>query len=62
MFGPWQAVEWSSRKMIALIHPVFGPPSFWKVPGLPWKFPKRPRKFFGDFSESSLTVELTVPT
>ena len=34
------------------------PPSFWKVPGLPRKFPKLPRKFFGDFTGSSLTVEL----
>ena len=33
-------------------------PSFWKVPGLPRKFPKLPRKFFGDFPRSSLTVEL----
>ena len=33
------------------------PPSFWKVPGLPRKFPKLPRKFFGDFPGSSLTVE-----
>ena len=33
-------------------------PSFWKVPGLPQKFPKPPRKFFGDFPGSSLTVEL----
>ena len=33
-------------------------PSFWKVPGLPRKFPKLPRKFFGDFPGSSLTVEL----
>ena len=35
------------------------PPSFWKVPGLPRKFPKLPRKFFGDFPGSSLTVELS---
>ena len=34
------------------------PPSFWEVPGLPRKFPKLPRKFFGDFPGSSLTVEL----
>ena len=34
------------------------PPSFWEVPGLPRKFPKLPRKFFGDFPWSSLTVEL----
>ena len=34
------------------------PPSFWEVPGLPPKFPKLPRKFFGDFPGSSLTVEL----
>ena len=34
------------------------PPSFWKVPGLPRKFPQLPRKFFGDFPGSSLTVEL----
>ena len=33
-------------------------PSFWEVPGLPRKFPKLPRKFFGDFPGSSLTVEL----
>ena len=33
------------------------PPSFWKVPGLPRKFPELPRKFFGDFPGSSLTVE-----
>ena len=33
-------------------------PSFWEVPGLPRKFPKLPRKFFGDFPRSSLTVEL----
>ena len=33
------------------------PPSFWEVPGLPRKFPKLPRKFFGDFPGSSLTVE-----
>ena len=26
-------------------------PSFWEVPGLPRKFPKLPRKFFGDFPE-----------
>ena len=32
--------------------------SFWEVPGLPRKFPKLPRKFFGDFPRSSLTVEL----
>ena len=25
------------------------PPSFWKVPEVPRKFPKLPRKFFGDF-------------
>ena len=35
------------------------PPSFWKVPGLPRKFPELPRKFFGDFPGSSLTVELS---
>ena len=29
-----------------------------EVPGLPRKFPKLPRKFFGDFPGSSLTVEL----
>ena len=34
------------------------PPSFWEVPGLPRKFPELPRKLFGDFSGSSLTVEL----
>ena len=34
------------------------PPSFWKVPGLPRKFPQLPQKFFGDFPGSSLTVEL----
>ena len=34
------------------------PPSFWEVPGLPRKFPELPRKFFGDFPGSSLTVEL----
>ena len=34
------------------------PPSFWKVPRLPRKFPELPRKFFGDFPGSSLTVEL----
>ena len=34
------------------------PPSFWKVPGLPQKFPRLPRKFFGDFPGSSLTAEL----
>ena len=34
------------------------PLSFWEVPGLPRKFPKLPRKFFGDFPASSLTVEL----
>ena len=34
------------------------PPSFWKVPGLPRKFAKLPRNFFGDFPRSSLTVEL----
>ena len=33
-------------------------PSFWEVPGLPQKFPKVPRKCFGDFPGSSLTVEL----
>ena len=33
------------------------PPSFWKVPGLPQNFPQLPRKFFGDFPGSSLTVE-----
>ena len=33
-------------------------PSFWEVPGLPRKFPELPRKFFGDFPGSSLTVEL----
>ena len=33
-------------------------PSFWEVPGLPRKFPKLPRKFFGDFPGGSLTVEL----
>ena len=33
-------------------------PSFSKVPGLPRKFPKLPRKFFGDFPGGSLTVEL----
>ena len=32
------------------------PPSFWEVPGLPRKFPELPRKFFGDFPGSSLTV------
>ena len=35
-----------------------GPPSFWKVPGLPQKFHKLSRKFFGHFPGSSLTVEL----
>ena len=34
------------------------PPSFWEVPGLPRKYPELPRKFFGDFPGSSLTVEL----
>ena len=34
------------------------PPSFWEVPGLPRKFPELPRKLFGDFPRSSLTVEL----
>ena len=34
------------------------PPNFWKVPGLPRKFPQLPRKFFGAFPGSSLTVEL----
>ena len=34
------------------------PPSFWRVPGLPRKFPELPRKFFGDFPGSSLTVEI----
>ena len=33
-------------------------PSFWEVPGLPLKFPKLPRKFFGDFPGSFLTVAL----
>ena len=33
------------------------PPRFWTVPGLPWKFPELPRKFFGDFPGSSLTVD-----
>ena len=36
---------------------VQAPLSFWEVPGLPRKFPKLPRKFFGDFPGSSLTVE-----
>ena len=35
-----------------------GSPSFWKVPGLPRKFPTLPRKFLGDLPGSSLTVEL----
>ena len=35
------------------------PPSFWEVPRLPRKFPKLPRKFFGDFPGGSLTVELS---
>ena len=35
-----------------------GSPSFWEVPGLPLKFHELPRKFFGDFPGSSLTVEL----
>ena len=35
------------------------PPSFWKVPGLPRKFPELPRKFLGDFPGSSVTVELS---
>ena len=34
------------------------PPNFWEAPGLPRKFPELPRKFFGDFSGTSLTVEL----
>ena len=34
------------------------PPSFWKVPGLPRKFPKLPRKFFGKFPGGSRTMEL----
>ena len=34
------------------------PPNFWKVPGLPHKFPELRRKFLGDFPGSSLTVEL----
>ena len=34
------------------------PPSFWKVPRLPRKFPQLPWKFFGDFPRISLTVEL----
>ena len=33
------------------------PPSFWRVPGLPRKFPELPRKFFGDFPGTSLTVD-----
>ena len=33
------------------------PPSFWEVHRLPRKFPELPRKFFGDFPGSSLTVE-----
>ena len=33
-------------------------PSFWEAPGLPRKFPKLPRKFFGDFPGSSFTAEL----
>ena len=33
------------------------PPSFWRVPGLPWKFPELPRKFFGNFPGASLTVD-----
>ena len=32
-------------------------PSFWKVPRLLQRFPTLPRKFFGDFPGSSLTVE-----
>ena len=32
-------------------------PSFWKVPGLPRKFPELPRKFSCDLPESSLAVE-----
>ena len=55
---------------VSLHPPIFGDkfgeslggsqatPSFWEVPGLPRKFPKLPRKFFGDFPGSSLTVEL----
>ena len=35
------------------------PPSFWKVPRLPRKFPQLPQKFFGDLPGSSLTVNLT---
>ena len=34
------------------------PSNFWEVPGLPRKFPELPRKSFGDFPGSSLTVEL----
>ena len=34
------------------------PLSFWEVPGLPRKFSKLPRRFFGGFPGSSLTVEL----
>ena len=34
------------------------PPSFWKVPRLPQKFPGLPRKFLSDFPGSSVTVEL----
>ena len=35
-----------------------GSPELLGSPGLPRKFPELPRKFFGDFSGSSLTVEL----
>ena len=35
-----------------------GSPELLGSPGLPRKFPELPRKFFGDFPESSLTVEL----
>ena len=60
----------SAPKSAAWFEPKFGDkfgeslrgsqatPSFWKVPGLPRKFPKLPRKFCGDFPGSSHTVEL----
>ena len=66
---PYRAWFWKHERCSRLhLHEVgdkFGeslggsqaPPSFWKVPGLPRKFPQLPRKFFGDFPGSSLTVE-----
>ena len=54
----WNSQQYLETNLASRWKGVRPPPSFWEVPGLPQKFPELPRKFFGDFPGSSLTVEL----